>query len=436
MLDLVSVFFRFLEFFIQFKFAFLLIRREISTLKIFVSSIICAFIFEFMLNILPQYMQFILGAILVVTSCKILIQEKVLKLISLWFRILVLVAIIDSIITFSFIKMFNIINIEEITSQAQYGVMARSLLIVILIFVYFIVYFKQRNKKIAENINKNSIIDNAIVTFVLLIPNLLMLIYYYFSQELPLILVIVNIGAIILMFIVSNINTRRNLKLIQAEEELLTEKTYNKTLEDLVDGLRTFKHDYNNTLQTIYGYILTNDMPELKSFFNQILNESREITALDKLKPELFKNPSLFGLVTAKFEYARKSDVTMNLEIYGELDNLDIKTYDFTRMLGIFLDNAIEASAGSEKKIVNLYVAERNNKVTIEISNSFSDTGLRLDEITKKGVSSKGDNRGLGLYKVKEILKKYPRVKLETNSSNGMFLQRLVVNKIKDYAIK
>ena len=436
MFDLISMNLRFLEFFVLFNFASLLIGKKISLLKIFSSSIICTCFYEILRGIFPQYIQAILAVGLGIISFKMLTNEKILKLLFVWLRFLVLVAIIDFVITFAFIKIFNIMSINQIAYQAQYGLIARGIYIFSLTVIYFIFRFVKKDKDIIDNVSKSSVVDNAIVTFVLLIPNLLMLIYYYFSQELPLILVVVNIGAIILMFIVSNMNTKRNIKLLQAEEELLTEKTYNKTLEALVDGLRTFKHDYNNTLQTIYGYILTDDMPELKNFFNQILNESREITALDKLKPELFKNPSLFGLVTAKFEYARKSDVTMNLEIYGDLDNLDIKTYDFTRMLGIFLDNAIEASAGSEKKVVNLYVAERNNKVTIEISNSFSDTGLKVEELSKKGVSSKGDNRGLGLYKVKEILKKYPRVKLETNSSNGMFLQRLVIHKIKEVSLK
>ena len=83
----------------------------------------------------------------------------------------------------------------------------------------------------------------------------------------------------------------------------------------------------------------------------------------------------------------------------------------FSFILGIFLDNAIEAAAGSERKVVNFYVVEKNNKITVDISNSFSDTGLKLDDINKKGVSSKGENRGLGLYKVKEIIKKKQSLK-------------------------
>lgn len=181
----------------------------------------------------------------------------------------------------------------------------------------------------------------------------------------------------------------------------------------------------------MHGYIYTKDMEGLTEYFEQVLAESKIITALDVLNPELFDNPSLYGLITAKFEYARKNRVTMNLEMYTKLNNLDIKSYDFTRILGILLDNAIEAAIGSEKKLVNFYVTERNNKVTIELSNTFSNTGLKIEDMDKKGVSSKGENRGLGLYKVKDILDRYPKIIRERKMTNDIFLQKLIIDKVK-----
>ena len=76
-------------------------------------------------------------------------------------------------------------------------------------------------------------------------------------------------------------------------------------------------------------------------------------------------------------------------------------------------------------------VFERNNKVTIEISNSFSNTGLKIEDIYKKGVSSKGENRGLGLYKVKDILSRYPKVSRDTQITNDIFMQKLVIDKVE-----
>ena len=258
-----------------------------------------------------------------------------------------------------------------------------------------------------------------------------MIIYYHDQKPLPLYIIIVNIVAIIAMFFINIFNTQRGIKLVQAEEELITERLHSRTQEQLVDSLRTFKHDYGNTLQIMHGYIFTKDMEGLSEYFEQVLEESKVITALDVLNPELFKDPSLYGLVTAKFEYARRNNVTLNFEIYTKLNELDIKSFDFTRVLGILLDNAIEASIGSKRKIVNFYVQERNNKVTVDISNTFSNQSLKIEDIYKKGVSSKGENRGLGLYKVKDILSKYPKIHHETKVTGDIFLQRLVIDKVK-----
>ena len=98
-------------------------------------------------------------------------------------------------------------------------------------------------------------------------------------------------------------------------------------------------------------------------------------------------------------------------------------------MLGIFLDNAIEAASGSGERRVNILISEKDNKIIIEISNTFSDKALSTDKIFDKGVSSKGQNRGLGLYKVKEIVKRYSTVTLDTCIDDEMFLQRLTIQK-------
>jgi len=427
---------RIIEFISQFYLTLIIANSKTSKRRLILGAVIYALLYKTFMLKLPQYFAFAIATSFAILVISLLLKVPIVRAISSYFISGVSLAIIDFVVSFSLIKVLGLESFDQLKNSPIISISGRCIITMTIYFEARIIKMIKDNKNKNIEITKSNIeLVNIIVTFFVLLPNLIMVIYYYDKKTLPFIIIVINILAIIAMFFISLYNTQRGIKLVQAEEELLTEKTYNKTLEDLVDGLRTFKHDYNNTLQTMYGYILTDNMSELKNFFNQILTESREITALDKLKPELFKNPSLFGLVTAKFEYARKSEVTMNLEVYGSLDNLEIKTYDFTRMFGIFLDNAIEASAGSEKKVVNLYVAERNGKVTIEISNSFSDTGLKVDDMSKKGVSSKGDNRGLGLYKVKEILKKYPRIKLETNSSNDMFLQRLVIDKIKEVSL-
>ncbi len=398
--------------------------------KLLISSICMTILYEAVRTIIPQYLTSILSLVLVVLFSITVLKVNCKRVALSYILTSITVAIIDSLVSLILLKIFNLSSFSELSQNSLLSSFGKVLIIIFTLIIALLI--KNYKKDIAASDIKNSTnLITLIITVFLLFPNLIMIIYYYDNTPLPFGIIVINIIAIILTFIVNIYNTQRGIKLVQAEEELITEKTYNNTLRELVDSLRTFKHDYNNTLQTIHGYIYTQDMKGLTEYFDEVLSETKTITGLDRLNPELFRNPSLFGLVTAKFESARKSGVTMNFEIYADLNNLDIKTYDFTRILGILLDNAIEASAGSKKKIVNFYVVEKNSKVTVEISNSFTDTGLKIEEMNERGKSSKGKNRGLGLYKVKDILSRYPKIVHETKISSDLFLQRLVIDKVK-----
>ena len=424
---------RILEFLSQMSLVLVITNTQFNAKKFLISTMLITVVFEIVKILIPQYLIAVTTSTLFALITIFIFKINYKKAIAAHLLTAITVAILDCVICTIVVKLFRLQSFGDIT---QSDLLTGVSLMLVTIATFFISQILRKFKANSnfyktEEVKSTTELITLIFTFFLLIPNLIMIIYYHDQKALPLALIIINIVAIIAMFFINIFNTQRGIKLIQTEEDLVSEKIYSKTQHQLVDSLRTFKHDYNNTLHTIDGYIFTEDWNGLKFFIKDVLAEAKAITALDRLNPELFKNPSLFGLVTAKFEYARKKDVTVNFEIYADLNNINMKTYDFTRILGIFLDNAIEASAGSDKKLVNFYVVERNNKITVDISNSFSDTGLKIEDINKKGISSKGENRGLGLYKVKDILSRYPKIKHETSAKNEMFLQRLIIDKVK-----
>lgn len=427
---------RVIEFFAQFSLILIILDRNIFGKRHFFGAVLFSVIFELGKLICPQYLWGFLSLVLGIPFITIYFKENVWKVGISYIITGIAVAFLDFIVLLVLSITFNIPKFNDIVEIPLLYNIGCLIISVSLLGISYLSYLikKKHNKKFESLPKVTTGIVNAIATFLLLVPNLVMLSYHHDDKTMPSVIVIINIIAIIAMFFITTYNMKKGFELVIAEQELVTQRTYNKTLQNLVDGLRTFKHDYNNTLQTMYGYIQLDNMTALREFFEQILDESRAITALDKLNPDLFKNPSLFGLITAKYEYARQNNVNINFEMYGKLENADMQIYDLTRILGIFLDNAIEASAGSDKKKVNFMVCERRGKVVAEITNSYSETGLKIENINDKGISSKGENRGLGLYKVKEILRKYPDVKHETAASNGMFMQRLTISKIKENA--
>lgn len=429
----VTIFVRLIESFSQLILIFIILGEKIKSKKFGISVVLFFTAYLIGSIFMPKDMLGIISLFMGLIIIKYVLNTTFSSAISTCIINGSIVAITDCIVSLSFVRIFELNSFKEIVNlQHLYFIVCLIICLILLIIarIVYVLKLKNNGQKIMYRSNVTGLV-NFIVTFILLIPNLVMILYYYDGKSLPLYMIIINICAIIAMFFVSTYNTKKGFELVTAEQELITQRTYNKTLQNLVDSLRTFKHDYNNTLQTMYGYIQLNNMSDLKKFFEQILDESRAITALDKLNPELFNNPSLFGIITAKYEYARQNHVNLNFEMYGKIEEADMQIYDLTRILGIFLDNAIEASTGSEKKKVNFMVTDRKGKIIIEISNTYSEVGLKVEDIDKKGVSSKGENRGLGLYKVKEIIKKYSLVKHETTAVNGMFRQKLVINKIR-----
>lgn len=424
---------RMIEVFSQMTLVLVISNAKVKLKNFLFVSLMLSVLFEVIKISLPQYLTATIASIISILALIFLLKIDTKKAIFSYLITIITVAIVDCLIALATLNIGNFSNLNEVAQSENLMLLGNSLVSAVVFFIAIIINFVNQNKheNTVSDLKSSINIATLIITFFLLIPNIIMIIYYHTNKKLPITIILVNILAIIATFFISIFNTQRGIKFIQNEEELITEKTYNKALQDLVDSLKTFKHDYNNTIQTMHGYIFMKDMDGLTEYFEDVMKEAKTITALDKLNSELFNDPSLFSLITAKFEYAKKNNVTMTFDMHEKFNNLDIKSYDFSRILGILLDNAVEAATISENKFVKIYTVKENEKVTIEISNSFSPTELNVEDMDKKGTSSKGENRGLGLYKVKDILSKYPQIIHEVTASNNVFLQKLVIDKVK-----
>ena len=99
-----------------------------------------------------------------------------------------------------------------------------------------------------------------------------------------------------------------------------------------------------------------------------------------------------------------------------------------TRMLGIYLDNAIEASMETEHPIVNFHLGKMNQDIVFIISNTFIDRGLSVAQMYKKEITTKGRGHGIGLSNVSEILNRYDNIYYETLIDGGMFIQQIRIS--------
>lgn len=124
----------------------------------------------------------------------------------------------------------------------------------------------------------------------------------------------------------------------------------------------------------------------------------------------------------------------MSIEIFADLEKIKIKTYEFARVLGILLDNAIDAAKKGNIKEIELKIAEElhNNRNIIIVKNTYDNKKIEIDRLFEKDYTTKQDDNkchGLGLWEVRKILNKNDNLNLFTTVEGAFFKQQLEVYK-------
>lgn len=243
----------------------------------------------------------------------------------------------------------------------------------------------------------------------------------------PVLVSIINILILILYLLTMLFNLRLSNKLQHTAQDLKSLKLHNKSLKTSHDDVRAFKHDFSNIIQALGGYIVSNDMEGLKIYYSQLFNDCQKLNSLYSLSPDVINNPAVYSILSSKYNKADALGITVQLNIFLDLNTLYMNIYEFSRILGILMDNAIEAACMCDEKIINVEIRKdiiRNRQLLI-IENTYLEKDLDLEHIFQKGVSSKPHNTGIGLWEVRQILKKTNNLNLHTSKDDYFFKQQL-----------
>ena len=436
----------------------LFLIKVITTFLVFIEAYITILIFTTILNISNNrkskfiyYISFSLTAILSMLfipapynsfvnliACPILVyfifKTTILKSILAEIIPYVFFIVIGSIVGILYTTVFNISN--QSFNTVPIHKITGSLFMYLLVYLIFLliklfkINIKNAKLKLSKK-NSRLLIFNFIIGILCLFAQSFIATFY--TDYLPTNLNLSSVLILLIYFLITLYSLTRTVKLEQATESLEEEKLYNKTLTILYDNIRGFKHDFNNIVQAIGGYISTDNMNGLKDYYSDLLDDCKKINNLAILNPELINNPAVYSLLTSKYHKAEELGIKMNFEVFLDLESLNIKTYDLTRILGILLDNSIEASAKCKDKEINIIIRKDNkaNRQLFIIENTYSNKDVNTDRIFEKGYTSKTEednkNHGLGLWEVRQILKKINNLNLFTSKDNKLFKQQLEI---------
>lgn len=238
---------------------------------------------------------------------------------------------------------------------------------------------------------------------------------------------LINLFVLFLFFLMAILYFKENMKSKEISDKYNELLSTVDTFEKELITKRKIIHDFKNQLIVINGYA---DNPEkLKAYLSEIIKDQRNIPN-SKLLLNVEKLPSgLKGLIYYKF-----SNLDSNINVSIDIKN-SLKKYesispklnkDCLKILGVFIDNAIEAVKNEKEKYINLEFIKQKEQIIITVRNTCT-SRVNIKDLTKNGFTTKGKNHGYGLSLVSDIVRKDDSLDIKFECDDDIFSATLVI---------
>lgn len=193
--------------------------------------------------------------------------------------------------------------------------------------------------------------------------------------------------------------------------------------------MRSFKHDYINILSTMDCYIEQQDFDNLNKYFHSKILPTGKQFSKDSASLGRLVNIQVLELKSILYQkFMEASTLHLNLEI--DIPEpltcvTPINPLELARLMGIFLDNAIDAAQETEVKKLFCGILKSGHEIIIVITNSCNDLNVPIENLFQEGFTTKSSGHGIGLYNAKQILNAYPNILHHTKYQNNIFTQEL-----------
>lgn len=310
--------------------------------------------------------------------------------------IIYLFAIIVFEVLFSGIILTKFANIESLNTD---GTIVK-LILTFLVFTIANIFFSTVNKKMIEKIKSFSqkyITVEILLISIIIILNLMTFllgekINNFMYMITTLIIIIYAITTIVMI-----VKNKYNIEKLKAKNEEITESY--KAYSLAFDEFRTLKHNLKNELFSLKASLPKEKHITINEIINKYNNKYKWLNTLENI-PE-----GLEGVIYLKKKEAEKEKVKLVINYKSKQTIREKDFLDICDILGIYLDNAIEANKSIKNKIVLLDVFDEDNYIIMRITNNFTNT-IDLNKIGDKNYSTKTKKSGIGLNFIKKIKNK------------------------------
>ena len=218
----------------------------------------------------------------------------------------------------------------------------------------------------------------------------------------------INILFLISSIAIITLLIRKQLKAEQLQEVNSQMLNYVTKYEKIITEQGKANHEFKNQLMVIKGYAKMNDSKKLIDYLDSITDDAKK-THSSYLISQLnnFPDGGIKGLLYYKLSTMEDMNISYDINVGNgvkrKLSSLETNMYkNITKILGVLLDNAIEASFKSKNKKILIITKKNNDKITFSIYNTYTGK-IDLNKIGT-GYTTKGKGRGYGLRLVEDII--------------------------------
>ena len=292
--------------------------------------------------------------------------------------------------------------------------------------------FKKITDKVTDvisNINKNILI--IVLGILIIIINFLLAIPYY-KIKTAYIIVFNAITIVVYSFIVFKMFEEKSRYIKMNNKYNMTNTTL-KELEQNVTRLKITNHENKNQLLTIRNMIKKGeDSKSLIKHIENIVNTKIKDDETLMLQTSTFTNSMISSIVYSKMLTMKENDVDAALIISRDIKDLylsdipDELAVEVCKIIGVYLDNALEEVSKYEEKIINIEFYAEKKTLCIAISNNFEGE-IDFEKMDNPGYTTKENGHGYGLSLAHEIIESNDRLSSEREIKDNIFKQILKI---------
>lgn len=282
---------------------------------------------------------------------------------------------------------------------------------------------------IIDNINKNVLI--IVLGVLIIIINFLLMVPYYRIRT-SYIVIFNAITIVVYSFIVFKMFEEKSRYIKMNNKYNMTNTTL-KELEQNVTRLKITNHENKNQLLTIRNMIKKGeDGKSLIKHIENIVNTKIKDDETLMFQTSTITNSMISSIVYSKMLTMKENDVDVDLIISRDIKDLylsdipDELAVEVCKIIGVYLDNALEEVSKYEEKIINIEFYAEKKTLCIAISNNFEGE-IDFEKMDNPGYTTKENGHGYGLSLAREIIESNDRLSSEREIKDNIFKQILKI---------